>query len=590
MDQSGGLEVSSSSDGGPDVGGGAIGGGGGQPTQITSIDGFFNRKRGRPPKNRFVEVYKSAQHSPQAIFTSFKLERNEQNLGSTTTTTTILVPNESGFLEDPVTDLTSPPTNRNRKKCRLTETTRCQVMAHERQEQVQGFSKDSVTTDRSPSTPPQTISPALVMAPSKKTSCKILERVSVVRAAGTFYPENATSSPAMPNHSMQEASSHIQLADQPEDLSMRPTPTTTTATTSQPISQNNPPRTPPTQPQANPGNGLNLVQFKQLIDLYQRQVLLPSFLAAASQSQNNPIQSMDMRLLLENAAQQKLMLINAAATAAAAAAAAAASSAAANATTPNQTLRHETLNQVPAMPRPTTKRTRVEDIPTGYLKFRFNEDCSFEQCGYRNHQSHFHCNRRDCHYSFCDKTRFVQHTARHERMDTLMGDDFQQYRANMQCGMANCCYATAAATAEDSSDAVVHKKSSHFHCRKCDYVCTDSNKVVAHRRLHLRLEYVRAAGFRKVASNEICDSSTTCSYALRHTHYHCVTCDGSVLSRAQLASHKHRTTTTTTTTTMLTATAATTSSISKDLLNAENEKEQLIIGATSSSNSQQMAN
>ncbi|XP_023037382.1 uncharacterized protein LOC6639313 [Drosophila willistoni] len=581
MDQSGGLEVSSSSDGVPDVGGGVIGGGGGgQPTQITSIDGFFNRKRGRPPKNRFVEVYKSAQHSPQAIFTSFKLERNEQNLGSTTTTT-ILVPNESGFMEDPVTDLTSPPnSNRSRKKCRLTETTRSQVMAHERQEQVQGFSKEStVTMDRSPLTPPQTISPALLMAPSKRTSCKILERVSVVRAAGTFYPENATSSPAMPSQSLQETT----LADQPEDLSMRPTPTTTTTATSQPISHHNPPRTPPTQPQANQGNGLNLVQFKQLIDLYQRQVLLPSFLAAASQSQNNPIPSMDMRLLLENAAQQKLMLINAAATAAAAAAAA---SAAATSNAPNQT-----LTQVPAMPRATTKRTRVEDIPTGYLKFRFNEDCSFEQCGYRNHQSHFHCNRRDCHYSFCDKTRFVQHTARHERMDTLMGDDFQQYRANMQCGMANCCYATATATAEDSLDAVVHKKSSHFHCRKCDYVCTDSNKVVAHRRLHLRLEYVRAAGFRKVASNEICDSSTTCSYALRHTHYHCVTCDGSVLSRAQLASHKHRTTTTTTTTATTTMSMATTSSISKDLLNAD-DKEQGIIGATSSSsssNSQHMA-
>ncbi|XP_017465878.1 PREDICTED: uncharacterized protein LOC108358872 [Rhagoletis zephyria] len=27
--------------------------------QITSIDGFFNRKRGRPPKNRFVEIYKN---------------------------------------------------------------------------------------------------------------------------------------------------------------------------------------------------------------------------------------------------------------------------------------------------------------------------------------------------------------------------------------------------------------------------------------------------------------------------------------------------------------------------------------------------
>ncbi|EDW29412.1 GL22798 [Drosophila persimilis] len=47
------------------------------------------------------------------------------------------------------------------------------------------------------------------------------------------------------------------------------------------------------------------------------------------------------------------------------------------------------------------------------------------------------------------------------------------------------------------------------------------------------------AGFRKVTSNESCNSPA-CSYALRHTHYHCVTCNCSVLSRAQLASHKHR--------------------------------------------------
>ncbi|XP_049316422.1 uncharacterized protein LOC105226923 isoform X2 [Bactrocera dorsalis] len=47
-----------------------------RPIQITSIDGFFNRKRGRPPKNRYVEVYKNANQSPQAIFTSFKLEKN----------------------------------------------------------------------------------------------------------------------------------------------------------------------------------------------------------------------------------------------------------------------------------------------------------------------------------------------------------------------------------------------------------------------------------------------------------------------------------------------------------------------------------
>lgn len=81
-----------------------------------------------------------------------------------------------------------------------------------------------------------------------------------------------------------------------------------------------------------------------------------------------------------------------------------------------------------------------EPIPKGYLKFRFNEDCGFAQCGYSNLQSHFHCCRTDCHYSFCDKTRFVQHTARHERLDKLMGDDFKQYRANMSCGHDDCVY------------------------------------------------------------------------------------------------------------------------------------------------------
>ncbi|XP_050742229.1 zinc finger protein castor homolog 1 isoform X2 [Drosophila biarmipes] len=300
-----------------------------------------------------------------------------------------------------------------------------------------------------------------------------------------------------------------------------------------------PPEATATPAGVGPALNMNLLQFKQLIDLYQRQVLLPSFLAAASQplatglpgsgSGAVPGPLLDMRLLLENAAHQKLLLLNAAASASATAVGTATD---------------------PGGQRTAVKRIRDHDIPTGYLKFRFNEDCGFERCGYRNHQSHFHCNRRDCHYSFCDKTRFVQHTARHERMDTLMGDDFRQFRANMQCGVATCSYSAAAAGATDSNhqsrmDATEagstgSRKTSHFHCRKCDYVCTDSNKVVAHRRLHLRQDYVRSAGFRKVGGNEPCDSPG-CSYAQRHTHYHCDTCDGGVLSRAQLAAHKHRT-------------------------------------------------
>lgn len=109
-----------------------------------------------------------------------------------------------------------------------------------------------------------------------------------------------------------------------------------------------------------------------------------------------------------------------------------------------------------------------EPVPDGYVRFRFNEDCQYGHCGYREHQTHFHCMRTDCGYSFCDKTRFVQvcdlhnqflmisfllhrysyiylylfmqHTARHERLDTLMGGDFQQYRANVGCGRPGCIY------------------------------------------------------------------------------------------------------------------------------------------------------
>ena len=45
--------------------------------------------------------------------------------------------------------------------------------------------------------------------------------------------------------------------------------------------------------------------------------------------------------------------------------------------------------------------------------------------------------RKDCNYRFCDKTRFVQHTARHERLDTLCGKEFEGFRG-VSCGRDNC--------------------------------------------------------------------------------------------------------------------------------------------------------
>merc|ERR1739844_358815 len=72
-----------------------------------------------------------------------------------------------------------------------------------------------------------------------------------------------------------------------------------------------------------------------------------------------------------------------------------------------------------------------------FMRFRFNEDCGFSSCNYREHQTHFHCMRKDCNYRFCDKTRFVQHTARHERLDTLCGEEFEGLSA-LACLGSNC--------------------------------------------------------------------------------------------------------------------------------------------------------
>lgn len=43
------------------------------------------------------------------------------------------------------------------------------------------------------------------------------------------------------------------------------------------------------------------------------------------------------------------------------------------------------------------------------------------------------------------------------------------------------------------------------------------------------------------SGHEITDSNNMeCSYSMKQTHYHCLVCDCSVLSRAQLGSHRHK--------------------------------------------------
>lgn len=180
---------------------------------------------------------------------------------------------------------------------------------------------------------------------------------------------------------------------------------------------------------------------------------------------------------------------------------------------------------------PNMRVLKDEPVPTGYTRYRFNEDCNYVHCGYREHQTHFHCMRKDCGYSFCDKTRFVQHTARHERLDTLMGGDFQQFRANVNCGRGDCAYANGATA--------LANKASHFHCLKCEFVCTDTNKVVAHRRQHAKMDSINAAGFEKYTPTQNCNVDN-CNHNQRQTHYHCLKCHYAVLGLSQMSSHKYR--------------------------------------------------
>lgn len=212
---------------------------------------------------------------------------------------------------------------------------------------------------------------------------------------------------------------------------------------------------------------------------------------------------------------------------------------------PSETSNSELSNRRSASPQhdvsPEMKKARIqaslrilkdEPIPEGYLRFRFNEDCHYTLCGYRERQTHFHCIRQDCGYSFCDKTRFVQHTARHERLDTLMGSDFEQFRPNKPCGRGDCVYPASLVQGQ--------KKASHFHCLRCEFVCTDTNKVVAHRRRHKTLASINAAGFEKYTPAQPCIQPDTCVHSGKQTHYHCLICQHAVLGASQMTSHRYR--------------------------------------------------
>lgn len=94
-------------------------------------------------------------------------------------------------------------------------------------------------------------------------------------------------------------------------------------------------------------------------------------------------------------------------------------------------------------------------------------------------------------------------------------------------------------------------KSSHFHCLKCEFICTDTNKVISHRRQHSKSEFITTAGFIKISHNETCflnedckkaednQNPAECIHSQKQTHYHCEICSGIVLTKALIPIHEH---------------------------------------------------
>lgn len=168
--------------------------------------------------------------------------------------------------------------------------------------------------------------------------------------------------------------------------------------------------------------------------------------------------------------------------------------------------------------------TKDDSIPNGYSRWRFNDDCQYTKCAYRQSVTHFHCVRTDCGYGFSDRSRLVQHTLRHERIDSITGGELQQFRINQDCGRDGCEY---------------NLKMSHFHCHRCAYCCTDSSKVLTHRKYHAKLDSINSQGFQKYSVTEDCKVNV-CPYVGKQNHFHCLVeeCRTPVLGPAQMASHK----------------------------------------------------
>ncbi|XP_019907438.1 zinc finger protein castor homolog 1 isoform X6 [Esox lucius] len=162
----------------------------------------------------------------------------------------------------------------------------------------------------------------------------------------------------------------------------------------------------------------------------------------------------------------------------------------------------------------------------GFRRYDLYEDCKDPGCQFSLKVTHYHCTRENCGYKFCGRTHMYKHAQHHDRVDNLVLDDFKRFKSSLSCNFSDCQFSG---------------NSTHFHCLRCGFRCTDSTKVTAHRKHHGKQDVISAAGFCQFSSSADCDVAD-CKYKLKCSHFHCTypECKHTVVGMSQMDSHKRK--------------------------------------------------
>ncbi|XP_063173662.1 zinc finger protein castor homolog 1 isoform X3 [Candoia aspera] len=162
----------------------------------------------------------------------------------------------------------------------------------------------------------------------------------------------------------------------------------------------------------------------------------------------------------------------------------------------------------------------------GFRRYDLYEDCKDANCQFSLKVTHYHCTRENCGYKFCGRTHMYKHAQHHDRVDNLVLDDFKRFKSSLNCSFPDCQFSG---------------NSTHFHCLRCGFRCTDSTKVTAHRKHHGKQDVISAAGFCQFSSSVDCEVPE-CKYKLKCSHFHCTYpgCKHTVVGMSQMDSHKRK--------------------------------------------------